>query len=151
MSVRDALVGLHALMSTIPDLQRVRIGAPESLSNQVEGWATLGDLAEPATQRTAGGPIEIPIYLLCWFGYDVEGAEEAAELELGDFVGSMTAKLAQNQRGTVAGVTVNLAGSVKRMSLPGPASTPSEYVRYAGRETRIQVFAVLVWITQPIS
>lgn len=31
MAVRDALIGLHALMDTIPDLQRVRIGAPEAL------------------------------------------------------------------------------------------------------------------------
>ena len=150
MTVRNALLGLHALMDTITDLQRVRIGAPEALTNQVEGWVTLGDLAEPSRTFTAGGPIEIPIYLLCWFGFDVEGSEETAELELAEFVASMTAKLAQNQRGTVSGVTVNLNGAVKRMELPGPASTPSEYVRYAGRETRIQVFAILARIVQPI-
>ena len=150
MSVRDALTAMRDLMDTIADLQRVRIGAPEALTNQVEGWVTLGDLAEPATTFTAGGPIEIPIYLLCWFGYDVEGAEETAELELADFVASMVTKMAQNQRGTVSGVTVNLNGAVKRMELPGPASTPSEYVRYAGRETRIQVFAILARIVQPI-
>jgi hypothetical protein len=151
MAVRDALIGLHALMDTITDLQRVRIGAPEALTNQVEGWVTLGELEQTVSQRTAGGPIEMMLNLICWFGYDVEGAEETAELELADFYGELTMKLAQNQRGTVGGVTFNLNGSVKDMSLPRPASAPSEYVRYAGRETRIQTLAVLVRLTQPIT
>lgn len=150
MAVRDALLGLYALMDTITDLQVVGIGAPEALTHQVQGWVTLGELEQEVAARTAGGPIEMRLNMICWFGYAVEGSENLAELELADFFGALTVKLAQNRRGTVSGVTVNLNGSVTELGLPRPASVPSDYVRYAGQEARIQTLAVLVRLTQDV-
>ena len=151
LDVEAALVGLKDLMDTIPDLQAVRIGAPESLSTQVEGWVTVGDLEEEVATRTAGGPYEMAINLICWFGYDVEGAEEAAERELSQYVTQVTRRLIQNRMRTVDGVAADLNGSVHRMGLPRPSAVPAAYAMYAGREVRLQTLAVLIALAEHVS
>lgn len=150
LDVEAALVGLKDLMDTIPDLQAVGIGAPESLAAQVVGWVTIGD-PEDVGPRTAGGPYEMPLNLICWFGYSVGGAEESAERELAQYVTQLTRRLIQNRMRVVDGVGVHLNGTVKRMGLPHAAAGPSDYATFAGSETRIYPLGVLVTLSETIT
>lgn len=138
-----ALVGAAALMATLPELQEVRIGAPEALSSQVEGWVAIGD-PDNIGAAASGGLYELPLNLLFWFGYSVEGSEESAERKLADYMTDLTRRLIRNRLGTVDGVTANLNGSVDRMGLPSPAAGLSEYTMMAGQEARIYPLAVRI-------
>ena len=142
--VEAALNGLKALVETIPSMEAVRIGAPESLTNRIEAWITVGD---PGGIGTAGdttttntpvvqGVYDLDINLILWFGYSVEGAESAAEAQLADWLSSITRALIQNRMGTVGAVTRNLNGSVDRMGLPTAAAGISDYTLMAGAEVR---------------
>lgn len=151
LNVEAALVGFHALMDTIPDLQRVRIGAPEALTNQIEGWVSVAELDQEVTQRAAGGPYEMRIALIGHFGYVVEGVEESAEREMSQYISEITRRLIQNRMRTVDGVTAMLNGSAIRMGLPRPAAEPADYARFAGSEVRIYPIAVTVTLSETIT
>jgi hypothetical protein len=138
-----AMLGLVALVDTIPALERVQIGAPESLSNRIEAWVTLGDPGIIEMER-AGGVYRLPITLIVWMGYVVEGAESAAEAQLGDYVTDLTRRLMQNRKNAVDGVTVNLNGSVDMLGLPHAAAGASDYTMMAGSETRTYPLGVEV-------
>jgi hypothetical protein len=150
LDVEAALVGLKDLMDTIPSLMAVGIGAPESLSAQVQGWVTIGD-PEDVGPKTAGGPYELPINLIGWFGYAVQGGEEAAERQLAQFLAELTRRLIQNRLREVDGVGLHLGGSVHRMGLPHAAAGASEYASFAGSETRVYPLGVLVTLRETVS
>lgn len=152
--VEAALNGLKALVETIVSVEAVRIGAPESLTNRIEAWITVGD---PGGIGTAGdttttntpvvqGVYDLDINLLLWFGYAVEGAESAAEAQLADWLTEITRRLIQNRMGTVDGVTRNLNGSVDRMGLPQASAGISDYTLMAGAEVR--TFPIAIRIVQ---
>lgn len=136
--IEAALNGLKDLISTIPAIESCQIGAPESLSNRISAWVTVGDPGEIAPRMTQ--VYEMPMSLVAWFGYAVEGSEQAAEAMLADYVSELVRRTIQNRIGTVTGnsvtVTVNLNGSVTRMDLPQAAAGISEYTMMAGLETR---------------
>lgn len=140
--VEAALNGLAALVTTIPSIESVQIGAPESLSHRIAAWVTLGDpgIIEPEMN----GIYVLPINLIAWFGYVVEGSEGAAEAQLADYVTEITRRMIQNRAGTVSGVTRNLNGSVDRMDLPQAAAGISEYTLFAGAEVRTYPLGIRV-------
>ena len=150
IDVESALTGLAALMTTIPDLQLVGIGAPESLAAQVQGWVTVADIEEVAP-RTAGGPYEMQISLICWLGYAVGSNEEQAEWTLARYISQLTRRLIQNRMRDVDGVTVNLNGSVKRMGLPRAAASPADYAMMAGQESRTYATALTVTLSEIVT
>lgn len=133
-NVEAALNGLKALIETIPSVESAQIGAPESLSTRIAVWVTVGDPGEIAPRVT--GIYELPVNLICWFGYDVGGAEAAAEAQLADWITELTRRLILNRANTVDGVTPNLNGSVDRMDLPQAAAGIADYTLMAGQEAR---------------
>lgn len=132
--VEAALNGLKALVETIPAVESVQIGAPESLSTRIAVWITIGDPGEIAPN--VQGVYDLDLSLICWLGYAVEGSEQAAEAQLADWITEITRRLIQNRMGTVDGVTRNLNGSVDRMGLPVAAAGVADYTMMAGLETR---------------
>lgn len=142
-----AMVGMRDLMLTIPELDSVGIGAPEAQASWSFGWVTLGD-PEDIGRVAAGGPYDLPINLICWFGYNVEGQEEAAERQLARWIADFTRAVIQNRAGAVGAVDVRLNGTVERMGLPHAAAGAPEYARFAGAETRIFPLGVLVTLRE---
>jgi hypothetical protein len=138
-----AMNGLAALIDTIPAIESVQIGAPESLSNRIQAWVTLGDPGVIEMER-AGGVYRMPFTLVAWMGYVVEGAESAAEAQLGDYVTDLTRRLMQNRKNAVDGVAVNLNGSVDMLGLPHAAAGSADYTMMAGSETRTYPLGVEV-------
>lgn len=132
--IEAALNGLVALVETIPAMESVQIGAPESLSVRIAAWVTIGDPGEIAPRQTQ--VYELPIMLIVWMGYVVEGNEQAAEAQLADYITELTRRLIQNRSSTVDGVTANLNGSVARMDLPQATAGPADYTMMANLETR---------------
>ena len=132
--VEAALEGLKALVQTVPSMESVQVGAPESLGTRISAWVTVGDPGEIGS--TVQGVYELDLMLICWFGYAVEGSEQAAEAQLGDYISELTRRLIQNRMGTVGGVTRNLNGSVDRLGLPRAAAGPADYTTMAGLEAR---------------
>jgi hypothetical protein len=141
--VHEAMLGMIALIDTIPAIERVQIGAPESPEYRIEAWVTIGDpdVIEP---ERAGSVYKLPINLICWFGYSVERSETAAEAMLADVVSDFTRRVIQNRSRTVDGVTRNLNGSVDRMGLPHAAVGGADYTMMAGAEFRLYPLGVLV-------
>lgn len=100
----DALV---ALLQSIPGMQSVRVGAPETLPTTVTCYVTLGgvrpfDKALQLLQRDTN-------YLITW-GYRVAGAEANAERKLCEFVDQACEKLytaRKDDASPLKGVTVN--------------------------------------------
>jgi hypothetical protein len=142
--IEAALNGLKALVETIPSMEAVRIGAPESLTNRIEAWITVGDpggigtSGDTTTSNTPAvqGVYELDVNLLLWYGYAVEGAESAAEAQLADWLTGITRALILNRMGTVGTVTRNLNGTVDRMGLPQASAGISDYTMMAGSEVR---------------
>jgi hypothetical protein len=140
--VEAALNGLAALVTTIPAIESVQIGAPESLSTRISVWVTVGDPSEVGSRVV--GVYELPLNLIVWMGYVVEGNEQAAEALLGDYIGELVRRLISNRAGTVDGVTRNLNGSVDRMDLPQAAAGVSDYTSMAGQEARTYPLAIRI-------
>lgn len=140
--VEAALNGLAALVQTIPSMETVQVGAPESLSHRISAWVTAGDpgVIEPVVQ----GVYDLPINLIVWFGYTVEGAEGAAEAQLADYITELVRRLIQNRTGTVGGVTRNLNGTCDRLDLPQAAAGTADYTSMAGQEVRTYPLGVRV-------
>lgn len=132
--VEAALNGLAALVATIPAMESVQVGAPESMTSRIATWVTMGDPGEVGPR--VAGVYELPINLIVWFGYVVEGSEQAAEAQLADYISELVRRMIQNRAGTVDGVTRNLNGSVDRMDLPQAAAGVSDYTSMAGQEAR---------------
>jgi hypothetical protein len=145
--IESALNGLAALISTIPALEEVQIGAPESLSARIATWVTVGDPGEIGPYVTQ--VYELPINLIAWFGYHVEGAEQAAEAQLGDFISELVRRLIQNRQASVTGNSIVVArflnGAVDRMDLPSNAAGPADYTLMAGQEIRTYPIAIRVY------
>lgn len=141
--IEAAMNGLVALIDTIPAVERVQIGAPESPEYRIEAWVTIGDpdVIEP---ERAGTVYRLPINLIVWFGYSVERAEAAAEAQLADLISDFTRIVIQNRIRTVSGVTRNLNGSVDRMGLPQAAVGGADYTMMAGAEFRLYPLGVRV-------
>lgn len=137
-----ALNGLVALIGTIPSMESVQVGAPESPLVRIQAWVTVGDPGEIRPSTT--GVYDLDFNLICWFGYTVENAEQAAEAQLADYITELTRRLIQNRKGTVDGVTANLNGSVDRMGLPQAAAGISDYTLMAGLETRTYPLGIRV-------
>lgn len=148
-NLEAALDGLRALMLTIPELQAVNIGGPESLSVQVEGWVTLGDPENVGSNIT--GTFDLPVNLIAWFGYTVAGAEENAERKLAQYVAELVRRLIQNRMHAVDGVTLNLNGSATYIGLPRPAAGAADYATMAGQELRVWPCGILVTQRENIS
>jgi hypothetical protein len=148
--VEAALNGLAALVSTIPAMESVQVGAPESLSARISAWVTAGDPGEIAPRVT--GVYDLPMNLIVWFGYVVEGSEQAAEAQLADWITELARRMIQNRFQSVAGnavtVTSNLNGSVSRMDLPQAAAGVADYTMMAGQESRTYPLAVRVVQTE---
>lgn len=146
--IEAALNGLAALVGTIPAMESVQIGAPESLSVRISAWVTIGDpgVVEPRVT----GVYDMPVNLVCWFGYAVEGSEQASEAQLADWLSELVRRTIQNRAETVTGnsltVTRNLNGSVDRMELPQAAAGTADYTLMAGLEVR--TFPVAIRIVQ---
>lgn len=132
--VEAALNGLKALVETIPSMESVGIGAPESLSYRISAWVTVGDPGEIGSR--VQGVYELDLSLIIWMGYVVESAEAAAEAQLADYISELTRRLIRNRAGAVDGVTRNLNGSVDILGLPQAAAGPADYAIYAGAEAR---------------
>jgi hypothetical protein len=132
--VESALNGLAALVATIPSMESVQIGAPESPPTRIQAWVTMGDPGEVGSRIAV--VYELPINLIVWFGYVVEGSEQAAEAQLADYISELVRRMIQNRAGTVDGVARNLNGSVTRMDLPQAAAGVADYTRMAGQEAR---------------
>lgn len=155
LNLEAALNGLKALVETIPAMESVQIGAPESLSNRISAWITIGDPGGigPDGDPTAGtfavqGIVDFDINMVVWMGYTVEGSESAAEAMLADYITALVTRLITNRQGTVTGnsVTVarNLNGSVDRMGLPQAAAGIADYTMMAGSETRTYPLGIRV-------
>jgi hypothetical protein len=151
--IEAALNGLAELVRTIPAMESVQIGAPESLTNRISAWITVGDPGEIAPRQTQ--VYEMPINLVVFFGYAVEGSEQAAEAMLADWLSELVRRMINNRMRTVSGngidVTVNLNGSVTRMDLPQAAAGVSDYTMMAGLETRTYPIAIRVIQRETIS
>lgn len=132
--VEAALNGLKALVETIPSVETVQIGAPESLSNRIAAWITIGDPGEIGS--SVQGVYDLDLSLIVWLGYAVEGNEQAAEAQIADLITELVRRLIRNRAGTVDGVLRNLNGSVERLGLPQAAAGPADYAMYAGLEGR---------------
>lgn len=132
--IEAALNGLKALVQTIPAMESVQVGAPESLSARINAWITIGDPGEIGSPIT--GVYELDLSAIVWFGYVVEGQESASEAQLADYLTELTRRLIRNRAETVDGVTRNLNGSVDRMGLPQAAAGISDYAMFAGSEGR---------------
>ncbi len=146
-NVNAALAGLAQLVRTIPAMEGVQVGAPEALSVRISAWLTIGDPGEIGPRMA--GVYELPLNLIVWFGYVVEGAEGAAEAQLADYLGELVRRLITNRNGTVTGntitVTRNLNGSVDRLELPQAAAGVADYTQMAGQEARTYPLGVRVW------
>lgn len=140
--INAALDGLQALLLTVPAMEDVQIGAPEDPPRRITAWITLGDPGEIAPY--VQGVYELPIMLIVWFGYSVEGSEQAAEAQLADLVSAFTRMLIQNRMQTVNSVTRNLNGSVDRMWLPQAAAGVADYTEMSGREIRVYPLGIRV-------
>jgi len=144
--IEAALNGLTELVRTIPAIESVQIGAPESLSARIVTWVTVGDPGEIAPRQTQ--VYEMPMNLIVWFGYVVEGSEQAAEAQLADWITELVRRVINNRIGTVTGnavtVAVNLNGAVARMDLPAAAAGVSEYTLMAGLESRTYPLGIRV-------
>lgn len=141
-NIEAAIDGLAALMTTIPELQEVSIGAPTSLSAQVEGWITIGDPEDVAPW--ALGVYQLPLNLIAWFGYVVDGDAETAEKTMARYIQELVRRLIQNRISTVDGVTRYLNGSVDLLGLPRPAAASSDYATFAGQAARVWPCGVLI-------
>lgn len=148
--VKAALNGLAALMATIPELQSVNIGAPESQATLVEGWVMAGD-PEEIKAAASGGLYELSFNLIAWFSYSVDREETEAERTLSDFVTELTRRIIRNRLVTVDGVTVHLNGSVDRMELPRAAAGGSGFVTLAGQEKRVYPLGICVYQRETIT
>lgn len=144
--VEAALNGLAALVRTIPAIESVQVGAPESLSARISTWVTAGDPGVIAPRVTS--TYELPMNLICWFGYVVEGSEQAAEAQLADWITELVRRIIQNRFQSISGnavtVTPNLNGSVTRMDLPQAAAGVADYTMMAGQESRTYPLAIRV-------
>jgi hypothetical protein len=144
--VEAALNGLAELVRTIPAMEKVEIGAPEALAATITAWVTVGDPG--VIQPYVTGAYELPINLIVWFGYDIRGAEAAAEAMLADWISELTRRMIQNRAGPVTGnavtVTRNLNGSVDRMDLPQAAAGMADYTLMAGSEARTYPLGIRV-------
>lgn len=138
--------GLAELVRTVPAIEVVQIGAPESLSHRIAAWVTVGDPGEIGPRAT--GIYELPINLIVWFGYAIGGAEGAAEAQLADYISNLTMHVIQNRAGSVTGnavtVTPNLNGAVARMELPQAAAGVADYTLMAGEEARTYPLGIRV-------
>lgn len=149
-----AIEGLIALVETIPGMENVSAGSPESPSTRIFAWVMLGDSRDPeqpASSRVTG-VYEDNFALLVYFGYVVEGAENAAELQLGDYKSELKRRTILNRMEAVSGsyngntVTVQprLNGSVEKMSEPIVAEGTAGYQMMGGLEVRVYPFGIVV-------
>lgn len=144
-----AMLGLVALIETNPAIEHVQIGAPEALGSRIESWVTLGD--PDIIQPEVTGVYVLPVNLVAWFGYTVEGAESAAEAQLADYVSDLVRRLIQNRAHDVGAVGRNLNGAVDRMGLPQAAAGVADYTMMAGSETRTYPVAIRIVQREAIS
>jgi hypothetical protein len=140
--VEAALNGLAALVATIPSIEQVQVGAPESLSNRIAVWVTAGDPGVVELEVT--GVYRLPMNLIVWFGYVVEGVEQAAEAQLADWITELVRRTIRNRRFDVDEVTRNLNGSVDRMDLPQASAGVADYTLMAGVEVRTYPLGIRV-------
>jgi hypothetical protein len=145
-NIEAALDGMAELIRTVPAMESVQIGAPESLSHRIAAWVTVGDPGEIGPRET--GIYELPVNLIVWFGYAIGGAEGAAEAQLADYISNLTMHVIQNRMNTVTGNTVTvtpfLNGSVARMELPQAAAGVADYTLMAGEEARTYPLGIRV-------
>lgn len=144
--IEAALNGMAELVRTVPAMESVGIGAPESLSTRIAAWVTVGDPGEIGPREV--GIYELPMNLIVWFGYAIGGAEGAAEAQLADYISNLTMHIIQNRMNTVTGnavtVTPNLNGAVARMELPQAAAGVADYTLMAGEEARTYPLGIRV-------
>jgi hypothetical protein len=149
-----ALEGMVELVKTIPGMESVILGAPESPPTRILGWVMLGDSRdpeEPASSRVTG-VYEDNFAILVYFGYVVEGSESAAEAQLGDYKSELKRRIILNRMNSVSGsyngaaVTVQpyLNGSVSKQSEPVVAEGTAGYQMMGGIEVRVYPFGIVV-------
>lgn len=154
-----ALNGLATLVKTVPGIEDVTIGAPESPLTRVYAWVMVGESRNPPEQPASSrrtGLFEDNFALLASVGYVVEGAEADAEIKVSQFKSEFIRRIIYNRTNPVTGtyngapVTVQpyLDGSVERMSEPTVAEGTAGYVTMAGVEVRVYPFAVIVKQTE---
>jgi hypothetical protein len=118
------------LVGTLPGLQQVYIGVPESIESKVSAYVTIGDLTPRpfATQVAQRDPD-----VMVTFAYRVVGAEQTAELLICDLVDALTAAIYADR---------SLGGTSQNATLSMVANREPRYMAVAGAEFRSYVAVV---------
>lgn len=144
-----AIAALGELTKTIPGIEDVKVGAPESLATRTSVYLTFG---RDTTTARATQVYRRALDLVVIAGYVVQGAEADAELLVGVVGDELAGRVLANRVAAVSGtyqggsiaVDPMLGGAVESMDEPGPVETP-EYVVYAGQEVRIKAWVVTAY------
>lgn len=150
----SAIAALGDLLRTIPGIEDVNVGAPESLSTRTSCYLTFGD-ARTAPRATQRYRRELDLIVIA--GYVVEGHEDDAEAMIGVVGDELLRRVLQNRVGTVTGtyqgnaitVTPMLNGTVESVDEPGPVQV-SEYAIFAGQEARLRASVVCIYQSESI-
>lgn len=149
-----AITALGQLAKTIPGIEDVKVGAPESLLTRTSIYVTFGrDTTEVRSTQLYRRSLDLVVIA----GYVVQGAEADAELLVGVVGDELVGRVLSNRIGAVSGtyqggsinVTPMLGGTVESMDQPVQVETP-EYVVFAGQEARIKAWVVTVYQSESI-
>jgi len=146
-----ALAGLAQLVRTIPGQLLVTVGAPESLTSNVQAYLQVGPSEIMARSTEV---YRAATDLIVTFGYAVAGAEQTAEEALADALNELDRRVLQNRKGSVTGntltVTAMLDGSVESMDPPAPVAGFPDFALFAGQEVRLYPRVVRVYQEETI-
>ncbi len=140
---KAALDALITMVGSIPGVQTVYRGAPESMTNTVSAYVALG--GQPIRADRATQLLERQTQFLVVFGYRVKGAEATAENVLSDIVDAFVARF-YTDRASGAGLFASAATDVETGELDLTLSSSPEYQVSAGQEYRR--YPLLVSATQ---
>lgn len=112
------------LVTNLTGIQQVFIGVPESIGARVSAYATLGDLTprRKANQLAYRDP-----RVLVTFAYRVQGAEQTAELAIGNLVDELTAAIYADE---------SLGGTSQAAEMDMSMNDQPAYMAVAGTEFR---------------
>jgi hypothetical protein len=116
---------LVTLVSGLASGLAVSIGVPESFSNQVSAYITIG--GQTGINKATGGLIQRTLAYRVVFGYAVDGAESTAETTLATLVDAFMSAVYADQ---------TLGGTLERVEVDASEADQPRYQLWSGSENR---------------
>lgn len=135
-----ALDALVTMVTGVTGMQRVYKGVPESLSNTVDAYITVGGHTIDSEEF---GENRRDTHFWVVFGYRVHGAEATAEDTLADYIDAFEAAFFTARHGGT-GLFDHATTGVEDGLLDASVADSGDYLAFAGQEFRTWPYLVTV-------